>query len=102
MLTNGTNATYNSVQFIEPEVTQKLDPHIAIYIFGAFMIGIIIASVLKMVLFSTVCKNSNQKIHNNMAASLLRTTIQFFEKNDSGKLTLFSFYYQKYLLNCIF
>ncbi|XP_058801185.1 ATP-binding cassette sub-family C member 4-like isoform X2 [Phymastichus coffea] len=76
----------NTSEIGATKLTENLDSYTAVYIFGALMIGIIIMSVLKMVLYSTVCKKSNRNIHNMMANNLMRTPMSFFETNDSGKI----------------
>lgn len=64
------------------------------------MIGIIIMSVTKMLLYCTVCKKSNERIHNNMAACLLRATMPFFAKNDSGIMCILLLAFAVYNILC--
>lgn len=82
MISNGITI---STEVNVTKLPEHLDSHTAIYVFGLLMVGIIIMSVLKMVLYSTVCKKSNRSIHNMMATNLVRAPTQFFEANDSGK-----------------
>jgi uncharacterized membrane protein SpoIIM required for sporulation len=82
----------DSAHLQSSKMIEQLDAYTAIYIFATFVLGIFIISIIKMILYTTVCKHSNEKIHNMMATSLLNTTIQFFETNNSGSI-------QTYYLN---
>ncbi|XP_001603825.1 multidrug resistance-associated protein 4 [Nasonia vitripennis] len=82
-------ASPNATEFdaaTSPKITGNLDSYTALHIFMGLMIAIIIMSVTKMMLYCTVCKKSNERIHNSMAACLLRATMPFFAKNDSGQI----------------
>ncbi|XP_011504959.1 PREDICTED: multidrug resistance-associated protein 4-like [Ceratosolen solmsi marchali] len=74
------------VQYGNSSVSKQLDTYTAIYILSSLMVGAFIISIVKMALYTTVCKNSNENIHNKMASSLLRATIHFFQTNNSGRI----------------
>lgn len=62
------------------------------------MVGIIIISVTKMLMYTIICRRTNESIHNSMISGLVRTTIQFFETNDSGTLMFMEILIEKNLL----
>ncbi|KAK9680179.1 ABC transporter transmembrane region [Popillia japonica] len=62
-----------------------------IYLYTLFIIGSIVLTTLRSLLFFKVCMKASKNLHNTMFSNLLRATMRFFDVNPSGRiLTRFS------------
>lgn len=65
-------------------INQYLNRNNSLYIYGGLILGLIIFSNVKNILFCQITLTSSQNIHNDMFTHLVRTPIQFFNANPSG------------------
>lgn len=78
----------NESLFVNPP-TYSQNFYINLYTF--FIIGSIILTTLRSLLFFKVCMRASKNLHNTMFNNLLRATMRFFDINPSGRiLTRFS------------
>ncbi|XP_058803038.1 ATP-binding cassette sub-family C member 4 isoform X2 [Phymastichus coffea] len=93
------NAT-NSSDCMGPEAMQRLmnkteyakykepymQPELGIYVYTVLILGSILMSIAKNVLFYKICMNASRKLHDTMFARLLRAPMRFFDVNPSGRI----------------
>ena len=75
------NSTYDEYKS-EPYL--PLD--IALYVYTGLILGSIIMSTAKNVLFYKICMNASKNLHNSMFACMLRAPMRFFDVNPSGNV----------------
>lgn len=63
-----------------------LEEDMTIYIYGIFVLGVIITGTLKNILLSKICKNSSFNIHNSMIDCVTKAPMRFFDTNPSGRI----------------
>ncbi|KAJ8684127.1 hypothetical protein QAD02_019919 [Eretmocerus hayati] len=92
-LRNATNkpiCTSNISEFNIPQysdISKKyLRKDIALYVYGALVLGSIIMSTAKNVVFYRICMNASKNLHDTMFASLLGAPMRFFDVNPSGRI----------------
>ncbi|CAB3386319.1 Hypothetical predicted protein [Cloeon dipterum] len=69
---------FNAITWMSTEV--------GIYIFSAFMLGVIIFSIWRIYLFYGVCMRASVNLHDQMFDSITRATMEFFNTNPSGRI----------------
>lgn len=79
---NSTNATLPA----NMDGPQYFDRDLALYIYGALVLGSVILSTGRNVLMFKICKNASFNIHNLMINCILKTPMRFFDVNPSGTL----------------
>ncbi|CAG9575824.1 unnamed protein product [Danaus chrysippus] len=57
-----------------------------IYIWGAAILGCILLTTGRSILFLYVCMKSSIKLHNQMFSNILSATMRFFDTNPSGRI----------------
>ncbi|XP_011505704.1 PREDICTED: multidrug resistance-associated protein 4-like [Ceratosolen solmsi marchali] len=77
---NGTNVTSTGIWDI------CLDNKILLIIYGSLILGIIVLSIIRNILFYRTLLNSSENIHNAMFSRLIRAPMQFFDINPSGRI----------------
>ncbi|XP_013166628.1 PREDICTED: multidrug resistance-associated protein 4-like [Papilio xuthus] len=65
---------------------QPLDNNFYIYIWAAAILGCIILTTERSLLFLWVCMRSSIKLHNLMFSNILSATMRFFDTNPSGRI----------------
>ncbi|XP_058795497.1 ATP-binding cassette subfamily C member 4-like isoform X2 [Phymastichus coffea] len=78
------NETYNVKPNIEK--TNYLSTNVALVIYGCILLGCIITTVSKCLLFYKVCMNSSKSIHNEMFSCVLGAPMHFFNQQSSGQI----------------
>jgi ABC-type bacteriocin/lantibiotic exporter with double-glycine peptidase domain len=63
-----------------------LDVDTALFTYTALILGSIIMSTTKNILFCKICMNASKNLHNTMFSSLLKAPMRFFEINPSGMI----------------
>jgi len=56
-----------------------------IIVFTVITLSIIISTLVRSALFVSVCTTSSANLHHRMLKSIIRATMNFFNKNASGK-----------------
>jgi hypothetical protein len=69
------------------EASSYLNSNIVLTIYGCILLGCVITVVIKCLLFYKICMNASTNIHNKMFSCVLRASMQFFSKQNSGKIT---------------
>ncbi|XP_058808247.1 ATP-binding cassette sub-family C member 4-like isoform X2 [Phymastichus coffea] len=68
------------------KVDEYLDNETALYVCGGLVIAIVIFSNIRNLLFYRRALKSSRNIHNRMFSQLVRTPMQFFNLNPSGRI----------------
>lgn len=88
-ITDNTNSTFENIEEIFQNVTQTKNSLFAtntcIYIYTVCIIGSIVLTTLRSLVFFKVCMNSSIGLHNKMFNNILQATMRFFDTNPSGK-----------------
>lgn len=63
-----------------------LESETAIYVYGFLILGSIIWSTAKNVVFYKICMNASKNLHDTMFSCLLRAPMRFFDINPSGRI----------------
>ncbi|CAH1638630.1 unnamed protein product [Spodoptera littoralis] len=77
------NATGFGTTIVAPA---KINDRFYIYIWAAAIVGCIIATSGRAMLFLWVCMRSSIKLHNVMFRNILSATMRFFDTNPSGRI----------------
>jgi len=59
-----------------------------VIVFAALTILIILATLVESILLVTVCTTASTNLHNKMFSAITRSTMDFLNKNPSGKKNL--------------
>ncbi|XP_014237759.1 multidrug resistance-associated protein 4-like isoform X1 [Trichogramma pretiosum] len=59
---------------------------VALYVYTFFIVGSIVWSTAKNLLFYKICMDASQNLHDSMFARLLRAPARFFDLNASGRI----------------
>ncbi|XP_063223831.1 ATP-binding cassette sub-family C member 4-like [Bacillus rossius redtenbacheri] len=59
---------------------------VSLYIYGAFIAGSVLLTLLRSIFFFNVCMSSSVNLHNTMFSSILQGTMRFFDTNPSGRV----------------
>lgn len=84
---NGTNHYYENTYFIRSQWFDEFGlilPNLAICIYTVCVIGCIVFTTLRSMLFIRICMNASRNIHDSMFGNLLQATMRFFNINPSG------------------
>ncbi|XP_032455220.1 multidrug resistance-associated protein 4 [Nasonia vitripennis] len=76
----------NSTHYEEYKSSTYLDPITALYVYSILIIGSIVMSTAKNIVFYKICMNASKNLHNTMFACLLRAPMRFFDVNPSGRI----------------
>ncbi|XP_023940125.2 ATP-binding cassette sub-family C member 4 [Bicyclus anynana] len=71
---------------IEEVYLTPIDHNFFIYVWGAAIVGCIILTTGRSLLFLWVCMCSSIKLHNKMFSNILSATMRFFDTNPSGRI----------------
>ncbi|KAH9630450.1 hypothetical protein HF086_016988 [Spodoptera exigua] len=77
------NATGFDTTIVAPA---KINDRFYIYIWAATIVGCIIATSVRAIMFLWVCMRSSIKLHNEMFKNILSATMRFFDTNPSGRI----------------
>ena len=81
---NSTNFTNSTVTTLYGLNLIDLDTYTGIYVFSGLIGGVFFFSMLRTVHFFLTCLGSSIDLHNNMFRAVMRSPIQFFNKNPAG------------------
>lgn len=98
---NALNISNNSTNSSEEDQITQTEPFYVntpmysqdfyIYLYTFFIIGSIVLTTSRSLLFFKVCMQASKNLHNTMFSNLLQATMRFFDVNPSGRiLTRFS------------
>lgn len=82
-------STYNSKPTGDASTTLlwwSISRETCIYVFGILTLTMIVAIIIRSILFVSVCMKSSMTLHNNMFNSITRSTMYFFNTNPSGRI----------------
>ncbi|XP_067014552.2 probable multidrug resistance-associated protein lethal(2)03659 isoform X2 [Anabrus simplex] len=64
----------------------ELDTNTCIYIYSAFVLGTVIVTMARSLLFFSACMRASIRLHDCMFNSITRATMTFFNTNPSGRI----------------
>ncbi|GBP63239.1 Probable multidrug resistance-associated protein lethal(2)03659 [Eumeta japonica] len=64
----------------------QFDHSLYIYVWAVFIVGCIILTTWRSMLFLWVCMRSSIRLHNTMFGNVLHATMRFFDTNPSGRI----------------
>lgn len=85
--------TYHTYQTIPREIIvvdnttyDLLDRNVSIYIYSGFIIGVILVTIIRSILFFKVAMIASKNLHSRMFHALLQAPMRFFDTNPSGRV----------------
>ncbi|GLH03562.1 ATP-binding cassette sub-family C member Sur [Gryllus bimaculatus] len=58
----------------------------SLYIYGAVVLGCVLLTIARSMLFYKMCMNASMRLHDTMFAAILRGAMRFFDTNPSGRI----------------
>lgn len=68
------------------EDTTKVSKHDSLIIYGCLIIGCMLITLLRSIMFVKTCMRASINLHNDMFSSILRGAMRFFDTNPSGRI----------------
>lgn len=83
------NATENNVTTTTAAPSEYINgtfltQELAIYVYSVFILGCIVLTTLRSIIFFKVCMKASINLHNTMFSKLLGAPMRFFDLNPSG------------------
>ncbi|XP_043265995.1 ATP-binding cassette subfamily C member 4-like [Colletes gigas] len=88
-LTTSDNSSLDNITWTINSGSHKsyyLDTDTALWIYGSFIIGSIVMTTIRNLVFYKICMNASKNLHNQMFSSLLKAPMQFFDTHPSGRI----------------
>jgi ABC-type multidrug transport system fused ATPase/permease subunit len=68
------------------EDTTMVSKHDSLIIYGCLIIGCMLITLLRSIMFVKTCMRASINLHNDMFSSILRGAMRFFDTNPSGRI----------------
>jgi ABC-type multidrug transport system fused ATPase/permease subunit len=68
------------------EDTSTVSTHDSLILYGSLIIGCMLITLLRSIMFVKNCMRASINLHNDMFSSILRGAMRFFDTNPSGRI----------------
>nr|CAD7406039.1 unnamed protein product [Timema cristinae] len=89
-VSNISNVGPQSTRNLNRNLTQEVifSTETSLYIYTVCILGSVIITIIRSVVFFKVCMTASRRLHNTMFSSILQGTMRFFDTNPSGTCAL--------------
>nr|CAD7434431.1 unnamed protein product [Timema monikensis] len=87
-VSNISNVGPQSTRNLNRNLTQEVifSTETSLYIYTVCILGSVIITIIRSVVFFKVCMTASRRLHNTMFSSILQGTMRFFDTNPSGRV----------------